>query len=73
MSTLDDFRGKLILCNVKPQISKSKGLYIRYSYYCHDVVKMMIQMTTALLLLYYKGDGFPEMMLETIKEKEEAL
>ena len=33
----------------------------------------MIQMTTALLLLYYKGDGFPEMMLETIKEKEEAL
>ena len=34
---------------------------------------MMIQMTTALLLLYYKGDGFPEMMLETIKEKEEAL
>ena len=30
-------------------------------------------MTTALLLLYYKGDGFPEMMLETIKEKEEAL
>ena len=29
---------------------------------------MMIQMTTALLLLYYKGDGFPEMMLKTIKE-----
>ena len=30
-------------------------------------------MTTALLLLYYKGDGFPEMMLKTIKEKEEVL